>query len=36
PERWHRRALLTIARMGGFSSDRTIRGYAKEIWGMNY
>lgn len=36
PEQWHRRALLTIARMGGFSSDRTIRGYARDIWGMNY
>lgn len=36
PGQWHRRALLTIARMGGFSSDRTIRGYARDIWGMNY
>ncbi len=31
---WARKALLTIARMGRFSSDRTIREYATEIWGL--
>ncbi len=29
---WSRRAGFNIARMGGFSSDRTVREYAKEIW----
>lgn len=31
---WHRRALLNISSMGSFSSDRTIKGYATEIWGI--
>ncbi|MBL1856879.1 glycogen phosphorylase, partial [Klebsiella pneumoniae] len=34
PEQWHRQALLNICRMGEFSSDRTIRGYARDIWGI--
>ncbi|MFV8754816.1 glycogen/starch/alpha-glucan phosphorylase [Nannocystaceae bacterium ST9] len=34
PEQWAGRAILNIAGMGGFSSDRTIREYAREIWGM--
>jgi glycogen phosphorylase len=29
---WARRSLLNIARSGRFSSDRTIREYASEIW----
>ena len=31
---WARKALLTISRMGRFSSDRTIQEYADEIWGL--
>jgi starch phosphorylase len=32
---WHRKAVINIARMGRFSSDRTIREYATEIWGAD-
>ena len=31
---WNRRAVLNIARIGRFSSDRTVREYAREIWGL--
>ena len=33
-ENWSRRAMLNVARMGKFSSDRTILEYATEIWGL--
>ncbi|HEY8133756.1 MAG TPA: glycogen/starch/alpha-glucan phosphorylase [Thermoanaerobaculia bacterium] len=29
---WRRKSLLNIARMGKFSSDRTVNEYAREIW----
>ncbi|MFC1707322.1 glycogen/starch/alpha-glucan phosphorylase [Planctomycetota bacterium] len=32
PEEWTRRAIRNIGNMGKFSSDRTIREYAEEIW----
>ena len=32
PMLWARKCLLNIARMGKFSSDRTIRQYSEDIW----
>jgi starch phosphorylase len=34
PDGWWRKAVRTTAAMGYFSSDRTIREYAEEIWGV--
>jgi glycogen phosphorylase len=31
-QRWWRSSVLNTARMGWFSSDRTISEYATEIW----
>jgi starch phosphorylase len=32
-QQWTRRAILNVAAMGKFSSDRTISEYAEKIWG---
>ena len=31
---WATKAILNVARTPAFSSDRTIRQYADEIWGL--
>jgi glycogen phosphorylase len=34
-DEWNRIAVLNTARVGWFSSDRTIRQYGKEIWNVS-
>jgi len=34
PQQWAEKAILNVARMGKFSSDRTITEYAREIWNL--
>ncbi len=33
-QQWHKMAALNTANVGWFSSDRTISGYAADIWGV--
>jgi starch phosphorylase len=33
PDEWAEKAILNVARMGWFSSDRSVAEYAKNIWG---
>jgi starch phosphorylase len=32
---WTRKCIACVAKMGRFSSDRTIQDYAREIWSAN-
>jgi starch phosphorylase len=34
PDAWTRKSILNVAHMGKFSTDRTIKEYADEIWGL--
>jgi starch phosphorylase len=34
PATWMSKAILNVARMGRFSSDRTVAEYARDIWGI--
>ncbi len=33
-DEWDRKAILNVAGMGAFSSDRTVADYARQVWGV--
>jgi starch phosphorylase len=35
PDQWSRKAILNVSQTGHFSSDRTIREYASQIWNIH-
>jgi len=35
PDKWARMSILNVARIGKFSSDRSIREYCRKIWEVN-
>lgn len=35
-DEWMRKAIINVAKVGKFSSDRTIRDYNDEIWKSEY
>ncbi|MBN1522476.1 MAG: glycogen/starch/alpha-glucan phosphorylase [Candidatus Aureabacteria bacterium] len=35
-EEWTKKSIINVAKSGKFSSDRTIKEYAEDIWGVSY